>query len=67
MWKALKGSDDKQEDRKRYRCQCGSSLVFVVNEPVERKVRSRSSHRRRLVAQCPVCGFVRRISLGGPN
>jgi hypothetical protein len=62
MWKPLKGSQDKKDGRKRYSCKCGSTQVFVVNEPVARKVHIQSSHRRRLVAECPVCGAVRRIA-----
>lgn len=63
MWKAVKG----KPERKQYRCGCGNRLLFVVAEPVARKVHIRSSSRRRIVAECPVCGHVKRIALGGPS
>jgi hypothetical protein len=66
-WKPLKGTDDKANDRARYRCACGSWLVFVVREPVARKVHVQASSRRRIVAECAVCGRVTRVALGGPS
>jgi RNase P subunit RPR2 len=68
MWKPLRGSDDRARDRSRYACtECDNRLVYIVTEPVARKVRSKSASRRRIVAQCPICGHVRRVSLGGPS
>lgn len=67
MWKPLVGTDDRKQDRTRYQCKCGNRLVYVVVEPVARKVHVQWSSRRRIVAECPNCGSIKRIALGGPN
>jgi hypothetical protein len=49
------------------KCKCGNRAFLVIKQPVARKVKSKSSHRKRIVGVCPACTQVTRIKLGGPN
>ncbi len=61
MWRTVKG----EAQRKRYRCKCGNQGLFVVKEPVARKVHTREAKRKRIAAECPACGRVKRVAWVG--
>jgi RNase P subunit RPR2 len=61
MWKPVKGD----AGRKQYHCACGNAKVILVREPVARKVRSMSAHKKRVVAHCTSCGAKKLITYGG--
>ena len=56
-----------EDDERMLRCKCGNRTFLVVKQPVARKVKSKSSHRKRIVGVCAACSDVLRIKLGGPN
>ena len=58
---------DKPHEGVRLKCECGNQTFIVCTQKVARKVKTKSAHRKRIVAICSVCDTVKRISLGGPN
>jgi uncharacterized protein with PIN domain len=44
---------------------CNGRLMRIIEEPVARKVHSRTAHRKRVIAKCPVCNTTMTIKYGG--
>jgi uncharacterized protein with PIN domain len=62
------GWDALGEKQERLRCtSCNNPLLQVIHQPVARKVHQQSSHRVRVIAVCPICKEVIRITLGAVN
>ena len=63
VWKQLKNPD-----KQRLRCmKCDNPLMLVIWEPVARKVKVRTAHHYRVIAKCPICKQIARITLGSPS
>ena len=62
-WVALKGK--RRGPRYGLRCKdCENRFLLVIEEPVARKVKSKTAHRRRVIAMCPLCRGEYRLKLG---
>jgi len=60
VWRALK----KAEKERLRRTNCDQIAVEVRSEPVRRKVRTRTAHRRRIVAFCLSCRSPKTLAYG---
>jgi RNase P subunit RPR2 len=62
VWKQFKNNPA----ARRLRCRnCDSIAMEVKSEPVKRKVHTRSSHKRRIVAICLKCRATKQLAYGG--
>lgn len=67
QWRSLKNSSQPW-GRKRLRCMdCNSPNLYVICEPVARRVKTRNAHHLRVIAKCPSCKSTKRINLGAPK
>ena len=44
---------------------CNGRLMRIIEEPVARKVHSRTASRKRVIAKCPICNTTIAIKYGG--
>lgn len=68
-WKKLLSLKGKgQKPRKRLVCtKCDNAMLWVIWEPVARQARTMNARHMRVVAKCPSCKDVKRVSLGSPT